>query len=417
MHYHFEHPELFDGVERPNFKALSGNIVIYGAGFQGLLTAQLLEEQDVKVLCFADIDKKKHGGLFHKIPVISPEEMKCKYPNAIPIVTPYSLRPAYEYVKQTLGYKNAVTPFSLFLDFDSTNIDKLEELPLWYHPDALDRNMWFFLCQCVNVETSKYLYSVDLSVTEICNLRCKNCNALMPCYEKPKHSEYEEIIKDLEVLFCGRTYRHVCIEGGEAFLWKDLPRLIAYLCGKDNLLRIYLYTNGTIIPSKELLDVLKNSKVGVSISDYGKRSRIDEVTKVLSENGVKYWVCQQKWFELASYHKNKTPNDYFNRVVSDCCKAGGLGDSYLSEGILYRCPEQGNLHKLGIFESNENEYVNLRQENNKELQEKIDRFINPKKLTVVPSLCHYCNGRGYVGKEVPPAEQLNPGEKIEVKFI
>ena len=76
MHYQFEHPELFEGVPKPDFAAMNGNLVIYGAGFQGLLAAHLLNQQGIKVLCFGDRNVKKQGTTYYGLPVYSPEEMK-----------------------------------------------------------------------------------------------------------------------------------------------------------------------------------------------------------------------------------------------------------------------------------------------------------------------------------------------------
>ena len=417
MHYHFEHPEFFEGIERTNFNELSGNLVIYGAGFQGLLAAQLLEEQGIKVKCFADQNKKKQGMIYHNLDVISPEEMKERYPNAVPIVTPNNLRPAFEYVRDVLGYKNAITPYSLFLDFDSTEFDKLKELPEWYHENSLDKHMWFFLFNCINVVTEHSIYSVDYSLTEVCNLRCKYCNAFMPNYDRPYSSTYEEVIHDLNTVLKNRIFRQISIEGGEALLWKPLPKLLRNLAGRNNLLRTIIYTNGTVIPDKELLDAMKSEKIFVSISHYENISKTETLSKILKENGIKFWVDLQKWYELANYYKNETPREYFNRVISDCCKAGGMGNSYISRGRLYRCPEQANLHKQGLFVSKEGEFVELTDDNDPDLQCRIDNYMNPKKLMAIPDLCHHCNGRGYTGKEVPPAEQLKSGERIELKFV
>lgn len=416
MHYVFEHPEFFDGVPRPDFKALNGNIVIYGAGFQGLLAAQLLEEQGVDVLCFGDQDVKKQGSLYHGLPVYSPKEMKMHYPNAVPIVTPYSLRPAFEYVRDELGYSNAVTPFSLFLEFDSEKFDQLEQLPDWYHPEALTRNMYGFLCNCVNLQTTVKLFSMNLSVSEVCNLRCKNCNALMPCYTAPKHFAYEDVLKDVNTLLYNRVFRSIFLEGGEPFLWKPFPELLCEVRERDNLLRIFINTNGTVIPNETLLSALAHPKITVLISDYGHLNKISELKPLFAASGVQCMTSSQKWFELSKYHLKPQTGTQFKRVISDCCKAGGLGDCYISDGKIYRCPEQGNLHKLGIFTSQENEYVDLRMEDKDLLQKKIDEFIDPKHLNTIPRLCHHCNGRGFTGREVPPAEQLAPGEMIQVRF-
>ena len=59
----------------------------------------------------------------------------------------------------------------------------------------------------------------------------------------------------------------------------------------------------------------------------------------------------------------------------------------------------------------------MRKENTAELQQEISRFFDVKRATKpLPELCRFCRGRGFAGTEVPPAEQLKPGETIKVLF-
>ncbi len=415
MHYKYAYPRFFDGVPRPDFEALNGNLVIYGAGFQGLLAAYLLKKQGVNVLCFGDQNIKKQGTTYYGLPVYAPEEMKRRYPEAVPIVTPNNLRPAYEYVKNELGYENAVTPFSLFLEFDSSGFDNLPELPEWYHPDSLDYTINMFLKQCVNLLTDHPLISIDLSVSEICNLRCKSCTSLMPCYQQPKAFSYEDVLHDIMTVLNGRLTHHILVEGGEPFLWKPLPRLLRELCKLPNLLNIFPVTNGTVIPNDKLLSALRHPKISVRISDYGTISKKDQLIPVLKNNHIKYIVQLQKWFELCTFHQQPQSGKALFDAVSDCCKLGGNGAQYAIDGLLFRCPIQAHLHRLGIFKSDEKDYIDLRCED-EGLQDRISDYVNVQKMPEMVKLCRHCNGRGFSGVEVPPAQQLAPNEKITIKF-
>lgn len=416
MRYKYAHPEFFDGVPRPDFKSLSDNLVIYGAGFQGLLAAYLLDQQGIKALCFGDQDVKKQGTTYYGLPVYSPEEMKQKYPEAVPIVTPYNLRPAFEYVKDELGYKNAVTPFSIFLEFESDEFDHLQEIPDWYHPASLPFHMDMFYRKCLNLHTNESFLSLDVCVSEVCNLRCKNCTSLMPCYPKPRHFKLEDVLRDITTILSGRKFHHVIIEGGETFLWKPLPQLLDTLCKLTNLMEVIVITNGTVFPSEELLNTLRNKKIEVQISDYGAMSKKDELIPILEKNNIKYWLFLQKWYELSAFYKNEISGEALEHVTKGCCKLGGNGDPYLIDGQMFRCPIQGHLHRLGIFQSGSADYVDLRQDDSIKMQKEISEFINVKKSVRIVKLCRHCNGRGYAGVEVPPAQQLAPGEKIQVRF-
>ena len=102
-----------------------------------------------------------------------------------------------------------------------------------------------------------------------------------------------------------------------------------------------------------------------------------------------------------------------NRIVTSCCKLQPSGSAYSMGGKLYLCPSQANLDRLGIFKSEEESYIDLRVPDTETMQKKIDRFLE---MRPVAELCRHCDGRGFTNKEVPPAEQLAPGEKLVVSF-
>lgn len=413
MHYKFKYPEFFDGVERPDLKRVSGNLVLYGAGFQGLLAAHLLEKQGIKVLCFGDRDIQKQHTLYHGIPVLSPEEMKAKYPDATVMVTPYTLSSAFEYVRKELQYKNAITPFSLFLEFDSEEFDTLPELPDWYRPEGLDYNVEMFLTKCINVQTEHKLFAVDLSVSERCTLKCKNCASFMPCYENPKDFTYEDVLNDISAILKGRNFHRVLIEGGEPFLWKPLSRLLNVLCEYDNVMYITPISNGTVIPDEELLKAMQHPKVLVRISDYGKYTKLDQLSRLFEKYHINYKIQSQKWYQHPIFSKERRKGEAVKAILESCCKLQKEGDTFAMDGKLFLCPIQANLHRLGVFPSNLKEYVDLRNPDREQLQNQLEKFINDRPLV---EMCLHCNGRGYTGMEVPPAEQLKKGEKPEVRF-
>ena len=302
MHYKYGCPELFKNVEKPDFHNMNGKIVIYGAGLTGLLTAYLLNKQGIKARCFADSDEKKHGQFLYGMQIIPPEEIQQKDKDVFVIVSTNRMKPAWHYLSQELGIVNLFTPFSLFLEFDSEEFDKLPELPSEYHPESLDYNIDHFMLRCINLLTPYNMLALNVSVSEVCNLRCKHCNALMPCYDKPQYSKLDDVINDMDIILTGRNIHHINLEGGEPFLWKPLAKLIYYLNNRPEIYRyIVPITNGTIIPDEELLGALSLSKVRVKISDYEKFSRLDQLVDVLKKHGVRYWIHQQKWYAFVRF--------------------------------------------------------------------------------------------------------------------
>jgi len=412
MHYKYKYAHFFDNIPRTNFKELSGKLCIYGAGFQGLLTAHLLKKQNIDVLCFADIDENKQGTTYYGLPVISPEKMKELYPDATVIVTPYTIHLAYKNVKEQLGYRTAVTPYSLFLEFDADDFNKLKELPDWYYPETLDYHLDTFLRLCANCVTDYKIYTCDICLTEVCNLKCKECTSLMQCYTKPVHYQLEELKHYMALILKNRTFHALYLEGGEALLWKPLPEFLDFLCTFPNLLNIYLITNGTILPNDNLIKSLKNPKITLRISDYGDISKINELSEICKKHDIIYKIYLHKWYELSTFSKEPHAKEFQKRVFETCCKTQPYG-GYLKDGKIFCCPIQANMHGVGFFKSSKSDYLDLSNESS-DIQNKLTNFFNNPKLC---ELCKHCDGRGFTGKEVPPAVQLEKGEKIEVEFI
>ena len=412
MHYKYAHPELFKDVPKTDFKSYSGNIVIYGAGFQGLLAAHLLKKQGVGVICFADQDIKKQGKPYFNLPVISPEEMDLNYSDALIIVTPYIIKPVYDSLRNQ-GF-DVVTPYSLFLEFDSEGFDLLDDLPVWYRRDSLDWNIDLFLLNCNNLLTDHQLCSSDLSVSQVCNLKCKECTSIMTCYKKPKHFALEDVIQSLKIVMRDRYFDHIYVEGGKTFLWKPLPELLRFMVEQERIFTIVVITNGTIIPNEDVLSALNHPKVFVKISDYGSISKKDKLMAMFKERGIRYKLVLQKWYKMTEFSKEPHTGEKFKSIIKNCCKiSSGVTSPYVVDGKLFYCPIQGNLHNTGIYPSEPSDYVDLTLPYDEEQKKKIDAFYQGKKIV---EFCRHCDGRGYTNIEVPPAEQLQPGEEVKVIF-
>lgn len=410
MHYKYNHAELFKDVPDVDYAAFDSNIVIYGAGFQGLLAAHLLKKMNINVICFADQDKEKQKNKYYGLPVISPSKMIEEYSDSLIIVTPYVFEPVYQKFKNNKLLKNVVLPVPLFLEFETEGFDELPEIPNWYRSGTFSYYVDMFLRKCCNVLTTAQLYAINVSVSQLCNLRCKNCTSLMPNYKTPKHFRLDDMIRYMDIVSENRIFEYISVEGGEPFLWPELPAFLNYLCSKDNIWDIILITNGTIIPGRELLDALKNPKIKVRISDYGAFSKLSTLSELFDSEEIKYLIQLQKWSELSTFTNERHSAKEFNEVIEACCKIGGRGFTHLADGKIFCCPIQGNLHNTGIYPSVEKDYVDLNAEID---QTKIEQFLLTKHI---PELCWHCKGRGYTGKEVPPAEQLKKDEQIIVRF-
>ena len=411
MYYKYAHPELFEEIPKTDFKKNSGNIVVYGAGFIGLLVAHLLRKQNIEIICFVDKNQEKQSRQYYNLPVISPEEMYKRHFDKMIIITPYVINTIYDEFKS--HGLNVVTPFSLLLEFEINDFDNLNDLPEWYYNVSIDYNITMFLRKCVNTLTKFHLGSLEISVSQKCNLRCRECTSLMPYYKNPIDFELETLTQSFEKVIENRLFAILLLEGGETFLWKHLPCFLDYISNRPNIHAVAVITNGTVIPSEKLLLALKRTKTIVRISNYGDLSKIDELKKLFDYYGIVYKLQAQQWYKMSKFNLKPHDENVFKEVIKSCCKIYGDASPHISNGKLFVCPIQANLHNTGIYPSSKEDYIDLLQQNNDQLQATIQKYF---KGDHIPEICHHCNGRGFTGIEVPAAQQLEKDEELQVIF-
>lgn len=134
-----------------------------------------------------------------------------------------------------------------------------------------------------------YPISIDLHLTNACNLRCSWCTdkELMKCGAM---LQYDKVIKLLDE-FAEHSTGVTLEGGGEPTLHKDFSRIVDYAVSKD--IHLGLITNGTIDISK---DAYKFRWIRVSLDscnaeEYKKEKGVDRFDTVL-ENLSKYCECR-----------------------------------------------------------------------------------------------------------------------------
>lgn len=204
--------------------------------------------------------------------------------------------------------------------------------------------------------------SIDVCMTTRCNLRCKGCGSLMPLYHHPKDIEIDLIIHSLERFFSvvDKVFR-VNVIGGEPFLYPHMDRVIQYLNCRDEVVRVVVPTNGTVVPNNpELYEALRNPKNHVRISHYeafDKKSSkllakledecIDYSVKVFGEDTY-------LWFDFGDYElRNRSGCDLAKQYKK--CEVEWMS---LYRGKLYPCPRAAHSIDLGLQPA-EGNYVDI----------------------------------------------------------
>ena len=238
-------------------------------------------------------------------------------------------------------------------------------------------------------------------ITEKCNLRCKDCSQLMHYYKKRECTDIDEAIRYMDALmervdFIG----DFAIMGGEPFLYKNLPRILEHASkykSKYGILKTN--TNGTIVPSTDVLKALKKSGIVVHISDYGDTSIcLNELVTALKEYKIPFSVDAVAWYETSQLRENGGP-ELAKEIYAKCCRSDEKRGS-VNGGKYYNCAFLGRGDKLRIFPSSADNYVDLLDE--KVTAQDIKRYISSENA---PPGCGYCSGIDKT-KAIPVAEQL-----------
>ncbi len=227
---------------------------------------------------------------------------------------------------------------------------------------------------------------VMIMPTTRCNLRCKGCSSLLPMFESPADVDISQNIKDLEMFFSAIDECIRITIGGEPFLYPHLKEMLEYLIHQKKVLGIMLITNSTIIPSEDIVDLLKNPKIMVEISDYGHLERMSRLIALFERQGIIFKVLtEQTWTDMGGVqYRNRTKEElqfsYLNCEQSRLMKG-------IHNGKFHTCARSARMHGLGAYEAEE-DYFDLSQgESVDGIREKIKKLY----YSNYAEACNYCD--------------------------
>jgi len=135
---------------------------------------------------------------------------------------------------------------------------------------------------------------LGVSVGQACNYKCRDCANFAP-YAKPENLRYSlnEIKMDIDrtMVYFERVDKFH-IQGGEPFVYTELGELITYIANNysDIIRSVQIGTNGSILPSNELLDIISKYGVTVRISNYKREENHSRLIDKLKERNIKYKI-------------------------------------------------------------------------------------------------------------------------------
>ncbi len=186
--------------------------------------------------------------------------------------------------------------------------------------------------------------------TTRCNLRCKGCSSLLPLINNPQDVDINRILKDCDGFF---SVVDECIRltiGGEPFLYPELGKILERLINEPKLLGIMLITNGIKLPDESLVPLLRDKKVLLEISDYGRLESMSKAVSFMENQGLNFKVLtDQKWTDMGGIERRGRSKEELRFVYLNCDQ--GRVIKGMHNGRFHTCARSARMLSMGAYTS------------------------------------------------------------------
>lgn len=372
-------------------------VSVFGTGNFGAIVKSALEAQDISVKKFIDNNDNNIGSKFKSIDVISAEMLSDLKSKNVLIA---SLN--FRYLKRQLtdlGFKNFYDVDFLFDNFDLTKVDTK-----WSKERCkVQLDLYNYSVEASREKEKLKVNSLDLVLTEKCSLKCKDCSNLMQFYERPIDNDLEVMLESFDNFMQAVDYCYeIRMIGGEPLMYKQIDKVLEKVLASQKVGNIIIYTNGTIVPKGEKINIFKNPKIYFRISDYGQPSRnVGKLEEVLKENKIHHITERvTSWQDCAKIDDFERDVKLNKKIFGNCCVNETLT---MLHGKLYLCPYSAHLENLKIIKPKNKEHIELyKRDNFNKLKTEIRELYFGKEYL---EACNFCNGRDHNVATIPAAVQ------------
>lgn len=206
------------------------------------------------------------------------------------------------------------------------------------------------------------------SMTERCTLRCLECNQCTPYISNPTHFSKEEFKADLDLFFKYVDYvDQANFVGGEPFTHPDLYELMEYAAYhyRDRMGTLKIVTNGTILPSEEMIQLALKYDITMYITDYSitvpeVEDKVSRFIDKIRKHQVKYIKDHAKhWknYAIGRAKLNFSGEDdkikHFDKCATPC--------RYMRDGKLYYCTSDALAQRAGLVPKDGQSFIDFMQ--------------------------------------------------------
>jgi hypothetical protein len=221
---------------------------------------------------------------------------------------------------------------------------------------------------------------------------------------------WETLVRDtLTMIDAVGYYEEIDLFGGEPFLHPDLDKIINALHSEPRIGKLYLSTNGTIVPDKKTLDAIKNEpRFTVQLSNYGKLSaKRDDLLRILNSNGIAYDEVNYKtWYKRSQIQRYEETDEELRKKYNFCMSGCSL---LLWDSKLFYCSTQTFLSETSVFPPSAENFFDIDSYKGprEELIQSLYTFVDRANTDNYIDACKYCSGKSTANflNMVPVAEQ------------
>lgn len=278
---------------KTNFlKETEKRIVSFGVGQMGKQFAEIAQEKEIKISFFCDNDERKWGTTFFDIPIVSLAQLIETEEEFVFVI---SNKKYFREITEQLEEHGINQVYYSFFEEDLLKKGKISTLQL----HEFEAEFEYYRYQNENPEAVTIPIGLG-NITERCTLNCKHCFAEVPYIENPKDTPFElfkESIDHYSAYFDKIQNMH--LSGGEPLMHPKIYDMIEYTAQQENIQRVRVFSNGTLLINEEKLKKIDKTKVSFYFSHYGDYSiKLEENSKLLDKLEFDYIVVDHDhWFE------------------------------------------------------------------------------------------------------------------------
>lgn len=262
--------------------------------------------------------------------------------------------------------------------------------------------------------------TMDFNITTRCTLKCQDCGSLMPLYTKEQH--FDETLDSFKIRLDAllNNVSHIYqfkIIGGEPLLNKNFAGIVDYACSKRRILLVEIVTNGTILPTKEVLQSLIRNKdrIQIFVSNYTlhNKTKYDELLNLLSQNNIPHNTVRNasdfRWIQRGDIFARNRDKEGIKQTFWNCWQRDCV--SYF-EGRYLVCTRAYWIEKALNPNINLNDGINLNitatqmggggNQPHKNLSREFIKFYTKESFGV----CDYCHNFSEGYKQIEAGIQV-----------